>query len=141
MGNRPKQKKKQRNTAAAAPVAALYNLDAGTERGDAVRAVLDACGIRAKTLAAEHLAGPVGAAVGMHGFKPSAKPFAGEAPTCEFMLLYQVPNKLLDKLLEALRAADAQVACKAVVTASNRLWPLGVLIAQIESEHAALSGE
>lgn len=123
---------------AAQPLAALYNLDAGTERGDAVRAVLAACGIRVKTVAAAHLNDPVGAVAGIAGMRPSSAPFTGDAPACEFMLLANVSSPLLDQLLAAMREADASVGCKAQVTQHNRLWPFSTLVREVSREHEAM---
>ena len=120
------------------PLAVLYNLDAGTERGDAVRAVLAAQGIRVRTVAAEQLGNPVGAIAGMPGFKMSAKPFAGEAPTSEFMLLHNFSSSRMNDLLAAMRKANCSVGCKAQVTQANRLWPFATLVENVSREHAAM---
>ena len=67
-----KQAKKAKGAGKAAaqngPTAALYHLDPGTPKGDAVRAVLAAQGIRAKTVRDEMLGDPVGAIAGLPGF-------------------------------------------------------------------------
>lgn len=56
---------KARNAQKREPMVALYGLDEGTPRGDAVRAVLRDLGIRVRTIAPEHLGSPVGAVAGM----------------------------------------------------------------------------
>ena len=120
------------------PCAALYNLDAGTPRGDAVRAVLDAQGIKVRTVDTSQLGNPVGAIMGLTGFKASTLPFTGEAPTCEFMLLDNVSSAKLNELLAAMREADCSVGCKAQVTQFNRLWPFATLVANVSREHEAM---
>ena len=122
------------------PVAALYGLDPGTARGDAVRTVLVQQGFRVRTATAENLGDPAGSLVGMPGIKPSAKPFAGEAPDCEFMLLHNVSSAKLNDLLAAMREADCSIGCKAQVTQHNRLWPFATLVQTVAREHALMTG-
>ena len=137
-----KQAKKKPSGKAAAsnqPLAALYRLDPGTPRGDAVREVLAAQGIRVRTVADDQLGDPVGAIVGMVGFKHSMKPFDGEVPDSEFMLLHNVGSAKLTQLLAAMREADCSIGCKAQVTQHNRLWPIATLIQTVAEEHALMT--
>lgn len=131
-------KKKSYGVKPSGPVAALYNLDAGTERGDAVRAMLAACGIRVKTVTTDMLGDPVGAIVGLVGFRHSSKPYEGEEPEAEFMLLHNVTGQKLNDLLASMREADCSVGCKAQVTQHNRLWPFAMLVAEVSREHEAM---
>ena len=133
-----KSAKKSGAKPTAGPMAALYRLDAGTPRGDAVRAVLQQRGIRVKTVTVEHLGDPVGAIAGLVGFKHSSKPYAGEVPDVEFMLLHNIAGARLTELLAAMREADAVVERKAQVTQYNRLWPFATLVAEVSKEHEAL---
>ena len=133
-----KSKGKQRPNASG-PMAALFNLDADTERGDAVRSVLAAQGIRVKTVRPDMLGDPVGAIVGLAGFRHLSKPFEGDVPAVEFMLLCNVQGARLNDLLAAMREADAQVGCKAQVTQHNRLWPFATLVTEVAREHAAMT--
>ncbi|MBO4364876.1 MAG: DUF3783 domain-containing protein [Eggerthellaceae bacterium] len=119
----------------AGPMAALYRLDAGTPRGDAVRAVLAAQGIRMKTVTEERLGDPVGAIAGLVGFRPTRTPYVGQVPESEFMLLCHVPNALMNQLLAAMREADCSVGCKAQLTQHNRLWPFATLVHEVSREH------
>ena len=130
-----------RAAAASGPMAALYNLDAGTSRGDTVRSVLTARGIRVKTVTAEMLGDPVGAIVGLTGFRHLSKPFEGEVHDVEFMLLYNVKGERLNELLLAMREADASVGCKAQVTQHNRMWPFATLVHEVSREHAAMTSQ
>ena len=128
-------------TRPAQPLVALYNLDEGTERGDAVRAVISELGVRIRTVSAADLGNPVGAIVGMQGFHRSEKPYEGEIPETEFMLLHNMSSAQLDALLMAMREADCSVGCKAQVTQFNRLWPFATLIQEVSREHAVMTGE
>ena len=143
MARKPAKKNKggarAKAAVASAPLAALYNLDAGTARGDAVRGVLAQCGIRAKTVTPDMLSDPVGAIAGLAGFRHLKKPFEGEPPQVEFMLLHGVKGKGLDELLAAMREADASVGCKAQVTQHNRLWPFATLVNEVAREHEAMT--
>ena len=96
-------------------------------------------GIRAKTVHDEQLGSPVGAIVGMVGFRMSRSPYEGDVPEEEFMLLSNVPNALMNELLAAMREADVSVGCKAQVTQHNRLWPFATLVAEVSREHAVMN--
>ena len=113
------------------PMVALYGLDEGTPRGDAVRSVLRDLGIRVRTIAPEHLGNP--------GMRPARNAFEGQAPRDEFMLVCPMPNALINEMLAAMREANVSIAHKAQVTAHNRLWPMHVLMAEIAKEHAAMT--
>ena len=136
MSKKPAKKKTPRPTQ---PIAVLYHLDADTPRGDAVRTVLAEQGFRVRTATIDNLNDPVGSLVCIVGIKPSAKPFAGEAPDCEFMLLHNVGSAKLSALLAAMREADCSVGCKAQVTQHNRLWPFATLIQEVSREHALMT--
>ena len=134
-----KPTKKKAASRQTGPLAVLYNLDAGTERGDAVRTVLATCGIRVKTATPDMLGDPVGAIVGLTGFRRSSKPYTDTTPETEFMLLHNVGSQKLNDLLATMREADCSVGCKAQVTQHNRLWPFGVLISEVSREHEAMT--
>lgn len=51
-------------------------------------------------------------------------------------------NAQLDKILADLKANQITVPLKAVLTATNRIWPLSEVLEELEEEHAAFqSGE
>lgn len=122
----------------AGPLVALYGLDAGTERGDAVRAVMDELGVRVRTISSENLGDLVGAVAGLPGMRMHPKPATQDAPCEEFMLVCAMEGPKLNQLLAAMRAAGVPVGHKAMVTAHNRLWPVGLLMQEVAREHAAL---
>lgn len=121
------------------PMVALYGLDAGSKRGDTVRAVAGQLGFPIRTIGREQLGCSVGAIAGIMGSAKAGKPYAGEAPNVEFMLLSGLSSAQLDQLLAGLRNADAGVAMKAQVTQHNRFWPLHLLISEIAKEHEAMT--
>lgn len=139
MAKKQKTQKKQGGQVAAQPLAALYRLDAGTPRGDAVREVLQGQGIRVRTVPVERVGDPVGAIAGVKGFHPLRTPYTGEVPESEFMLLANVPGAQLDALLAAMREADCSVACKAQLTQHNRTWPFALLVREVSREHALMT--
>lgn len=63
------------------------------------------------------------------------------APEAEFMLLCDLGDRQLDRLLAAMRRAGAAVPYKAVLTERNRSWTLEKLIREVAREHEALSGK
>ena len=130
---------KARNSQKQEPMVALYGLDEGTPRGDAVRSVLRDLGIRVRTIAPEHLGNPVGAIAGMPGMRLSRSAFEGQVPRDEFMLVCPMPNAMLNEMLADMREANVSIAHKAQVTPHNRLWPVHVLMAEIAKEHAAMT--
>ncbi len=124
----------------ARPMVALYGLDAESERGQAVRAVMDKLGIAVRTIAPANLGDPVGSVAGMVGLHPSRTPYEGEAPEGEFMLVCNCSSAQLDGMLAAMREANASISLKAQVTPYNRLWPLRKLMEEVAREHAAMNG-
>ncbi len=132
-------KKRSGGAKTAQPMAALYGLDAGTERGDAVRAVLSELEIRVKTVSVERLGDAVGSIAGLVGFRPARTPYAGEVPEGEFMLLCHMTNAQIDSLLAAMREAGCSVGCKAQLTQYNRLWPFATLVREVSQEHAFMT--
>lgn len=141
MAKKQKGSKKQGSSGAPQPMAALYRLDVGTPRGDAVRAVLAEQGIRAKTITADRLGDPVGAIAGLVGFRSARVPYAGDVPENEFMLLCNVSHAQVNQLLPAMREADCSVDCKAQLTQHNRLWPFATLVQEVSKEHASMTSD
>lgn len=117
----------------------LYNLDADSEKGACVRAALEGMGVPVRTIHPDRLGDAVGAFANMPGFRRGAKPFDGQAPDFEFMLVCGLSSAQLNSVLAALREADAQIGCKAMVTQHNRMWPLATLMAEIAREHDAIA--
>ncbi len=141
MAKKQKSGKKRVGASVSQPTALLYRLDEGTQRGDAVRAVLASQGIRVKTVALDQVGNPVGALAGLPGFRMSRTPYVGQAPESEFMLLANVGNAQLNALLAAMREAGCSVGSKAQVTQYNRLWPFATLVAEVSREHEFMNSQ
>ncbi len=118
---------------------ALYGLDAGSERGDAVRAVMESLGVRVRTVGPENLDDLVGAVAGLPGMRMHGKAAPQDVSCEEFMLVCSMDGPKLNEVLAAMREAGVPVAHKAMLTAHNRLWPLRVLMAEVAREHAAMT--
>lgn len=131
-----KGKKRTAKTQQMAKVA-LYNLNAGTEKGDALRGILSDSGIIVRTIMPESLNDPVGAVAGLTGFRPSLVRYADDAPSDEFMLMCNLSSAKVDELLKAMKDADLQVDHKAGITKFNKNWPLINLMDEIRKEHEA----
>jgi hypothetical protein len=120
---------------------ALYNLGEDTENGRALREILGALGLPAREIPPERLGCQVGAIAGLPGFKLSKIPHTAPAPTCEFMLMCNLPRETFDALLAAMKDANLDIGHKAMLTKYNQLWPVHTLISEVTKEHAALSGD
>ena len=138
MGSAQKQKAKKAKPTA---VVLLWGLDRGTPKGDAVRAILKELGVVAKTVLPEHLGDSAGAALGLVGMRPALMPYAGPVPECEFMLLANFSEPLLLDFLLRSRQAGAQVGYKAVLTKTNKDWPVVNLINEVAQEHEAMRAQ
>lgn len=126
-----------------APTALLWGLDPSSEgevanKGDAVRAVLRAMGVRTRTVEAERLGDAAGRLAGLHGFVP-APPYAGPVPDCEFVLLCGFTNAQVDEFIARSRAAGCMVGAKALLTPVNKSWSFARLIEAVSAEHAAMT--
>lgn len=148
MAGKPKNKAaraKKVKPSGPAQIAVLWGLDpsfgqAAGEKGERVREVLRAMGVRWRVAAYERLGDPAGRHAGLHGFAPAA-PYAGPAPECEFVLLCGLSSAQVDEFIARSREADCVVGAKAVLTPANRAWPLVQLIEAVSAEHAQMTSE
>ncbi|MGN0302209.1 MAG: DUF3783 domain-containing protein [Anaerotardibacter sp.] len=118
----------------------LWGLDETTQKGEALRALFKEMGIPVRTIKEEQLGDAVGSVAGLIGFRPSYKPFEGQAALEEFILFNNVPSKNIQAFLTLSKERDCQVAHKAIITKFNKTWPLHELMVQIAQEHAQLTG-
>lgn len=121
----------------------LYGIGNESERDRALRGVLREKKLLTLDVTEAQLGETVGRLVSTNAAgAPDAPPRAapGKTPETEFMLLCGLGDRQLDRLLAAMRRADAVVPHKAVLTEQNRGWTLEKLIGEVAREHKALSG-
>ena len=78
----------------------------------------------------------VGFLIGKKGFKE--EPPAAEPLDKELLVIAHLSPKRLDKLLEAMKAAEFKVPYKCVLTPKNTLWTLDYLAEHMTQEHASM---
>ena len=140
MAGKPQKKasRKKVKPSEPAPCAVLWGLDPSSEKGAAVREVLRAMGVIARTALPERLGDPAGAFARLPGFRPALLPYAGPAPAVgEFVLLCGLTDAQVDEFLARSREDGCTVGAKALLTRTNRAWPLAQLIDTVAAEHAA----
>ena len=144
MAGRPKKKaagSKKVKPSGPVPCAVLWGLDPSSEKGAAVRAVLREMGVIARTVARERLGDPAGAFARMPGFRPAMVPYTGSEPAVEeFVLLCGLTDAQVNEFLARSREAGCVVGPKALLTKTNRAWPLVRLMDAVAAEHAQMAG-
>lgn len=114
----------------------LYQLDPATEKGLRAREILSKLNIRVKTVQAEMLSHTIGHLAGLPGHKPAEQPYTGEAIPDEVMLMKDLSDSRIDRILKDFREGGvSRIALKAVVTPHNQGWTLLDLISELRSEH------
>ena len=118
----------------------LYGIGDESERDRALRSVLREGKLLTLDVAEAQLGETVGRLVSTNAAcAPDTPP--KDVPEAEFMLLCDLGDRQLDRLLAAMRRAGAAVPHKAVLTAQNRKWTLEKLIREVVREHELLSGK
>ena len=104
-------------------------------------AVLEAAsslGIAARVVEGREACQSIGWLLGWEGFAPLPPSGPGPAGEC---LVFALPRRSrLDQLLRALAQAGVSVPLKAMVTPTNRAWPLEKLLEELRQEHRAMTG-
>ncbi len=118
------------------PEVLLYNLN-DPDKLRRLRSVLLRQGIGARAVRYEEYGHPIGFLTGYEGFEAGA-PYTGEDFSDEMLLLDGFSSRELSALLDALRAARATVALKAVVTEHNAAWNSAQLHAAVKEEHETM---
>lgn len=76
---------------------------------------------------------------------PAAYPEAGSTPAAvsrdRLLVMCQLPERRMDKLLFELRRIDAPIDYKAVLTPTNAGWTIPRLLMEMHSEKAAYTGK
>lgn len=114
----------------------FYNIK-NPEKLRRLRTVLLRQGIAGRAVRYEEYGHPIGYLTGYEGFAP-AGPYTGEDFTDEMLLLDGFASGELSRFLDALRAARAAVALKAVVTEHNAPWTSAELHAAVKEEHETM---
>lgn len=142
MAGRPTKKGKAGKSRPSGPArcAVLWALDSSGERGAAVRGVLKEMGVLARTATYERLGDPAGALADEPGLRRSPVPYRGPAPEGEFVLLCNLSPDDVDRFLALSRERGCSVDAKAMLTRTNRTWPLVRLVAEVQAEHRAMAG-
>ena len=108
----------------------LYNIK-GADKRVKIRLAALRAGLEAVEVAEADFAHPVGYLLGLEAFSPAE----GAARFEDEML---VMEKLSSPFLDMLRAANATVALKAVVTEQNKGWSSVALCRELRREHEAM---
>lgn len=76
------------------------------------------------------------------GFKGFSEPevICSAPPEEECLIFSGVDRRTLDRLTNALKAADVYVPLKAVCTMHNQSWTVCELIEELKKEHSAMNG-
>lgn len=113
----------------------LYNLGADTDRGSQLHSILNQLNIPAEEITSSDLNQRVGYMAGISGYFKDQLMYMGSAPDCQFMLMCNLEESLLDSFLEAMMAAKLRINYKAVVTEHNADYTLIQLLEDIIREH------
>ena len=116
------------------PKVLLYRLGGETEKGSALRAILDEMKILTLSVDDAQTGETVGKLVSANAAATDAPP-PETAPEAEFLLLCGLGDKQLDRLLANMRRAGVSVPYKAVLTEHNKNWKLCQLIEEVVKEH------
>ncbi|MBE7003693.1 MAG: DUF3783 domain-containing protein [Ruminococcaceae bacterium] len=119
----------------------LYRLGEDSETGRALREVLREQKLLTLSAAEDQLTETVGRLVSTNCARPSTPlPLPDRVPETGFLLLCDLGERQLDRLLAAMRRAGVHVPHKAVLTPFNRDWTLCKLIEEVSREHASMTG-
>ncbi len=114
----------------------LYQLDPSTEKGMKAREILSRLNIRVKTVKTEMLGHTIGHLADGRADNRADSDYAGEPVPDEVMLMKNLSDSRIDRLLKDFRTAGvSKIALKAVVTPHNQGWTLLELISELRSEH------
>lgn len=113
----------------------LYNLGEDTSKGTKLAEIFNELDIEIKNITTDMLGEKVGYLAELDGYTESETKYEGDAPDTQFMLMCNLGEALLDKVLAAMRENNVTVNHKAILTMYNRDSQFYELIGDIESEH------
>lgn len=114
----------------------LYRLGEESAQGRLLRAILREKKILTLSVSEAQLEETVERLVSTNAAAAGHAP--AQAPEIGFMLLCELGDRQLDRLLAEMRRAGVSVPYKAVLTEQNRTWTLGRLIGEVAREHETL---
>lgn len=106
----------------------------------AVAGVCEGFGLKVVPVARAQAGESVGYLAGCQGFSPRPEGAGGTAPEDRVLVFCGVGREKLDAVLEALKAAGAPPALKAVLTGANAAWSFARLARELSFEHRAMGG-
>lgn len=116
----------------------VYNIPASTAKGAKLREVAEGLGLVVKDIQTPDLNQLVGYAVGLDGFEKVEGSYEGEGTDAQYMLMANLSEASLDRLLAAMTEAGVQVGAKGVMTDTNKGWTLEQLIVDVADEHEVM---
>lgn len=113
----------------------LYNLGDDTATGSKLTDILENLNIEVKNITGNLLGEEVGYLAELDGFESSGESYDGDSFDTQFMLMCNLGEALLDKVLLAMKESNVVVNHKAVLTQYNRYYKFYELISDIQDEH------
>lgn len=117
------------------PIVLLYNLGTDTATGSKLAEVLENLNIEVKNITGDLLGEEVGYLAELDGFEASGEVYNGNSYDTQFMLMCNLGEALLDKVLAGMKENNVIVNHKAVLTQYNRYYKFYELIRDIQDEH------
>ena len=117
------------------PIVLLYNLGTDTATGSRLAQVLENLNIEVKNITGDLLGEEVGYLAELDGFEASGETYKGDSFDTQFMLMCNLGEALLDKVLAGMKENNVVVNHKAVLTQYNRYYKFYELISDIQDEH------
>ena len=99
----------------------LYNLDADSHRGALVREILEELGMAAGTVNSDNLGQRIGYMIQWPGYEAVEAPYSANEYDVEYMLMANLTEVQLDKLLDAMQDNNIRINLKSIPTA----WTAG----------------
>lgn len=117
------------------PIVLLYNLGTDTATGSRLAQVLENLNIEVKNITGDLLGEEVGYLAELDGFEASGETYKGDSFDTQFMLMCNLGEALLDKVLAGMKENNVTVNHKAILTQYNRYYKFYELISDIQDEH------
>lgn len=116
----------------------LYNISEDTSKGARLREALNEISVPYEEITQEQFNNKVGFIAGFDGYSKADNAYSGKDYTSEFMLMCNLSEAALDKVLAALSKHGVSIDHKAIVTDTNKEWPFWQLMDEIADEHEVM---